>query len=123
MDQLGSPDLIFIFGATNDSWAGSPIGEYKYSDWTKQELYSFRPAMAYMLDHMNKQYPDAKIYFILNDGLKDSINQSVMEICKHYNIPYITLSGIDKKSGHPSRKGMIQIKDQINAYLEANQSE
>ncbi len=27
--NLGNPDIIFIFGATNDSWAGAPIGEYK----------------------------------------------------------------------------------------------
>ena len=118
MDQLGAPDIIFIFGATNDSWAGSPIGVYKYSDWTKQDLYSFRPAMAYMLDHMKSQYTNAKIYFILNDGLKDSINRSVMDICKHYDIEYIPLTGIDKKSGHPSQKGMLQIKDQLNAYFD-----
>ena len=29
MNNLGCPDIIFIFGATNDAWAGSPIGEYK----------------------------------------------------------------------------------------------
>ena len=26
MDKLGCPDIIFIFGATNDCWAGSPLG-------------------------------------------------------------------------------------------------
>ena len=39
---LGSPDIILVFGATNDCWATSPIGDYKYSDWTKTDLYSFR---------------------------------------------------------------------------------
>ena len=29
MPDLGQPDIIFVFGATNDSWAGAPIGEYK----------------------------------------------------------------------------------------------
>src|SRR5574344_1725373 len=43
MNKLGCPDIIFIFGATNDSWAKAPIGEYKYADWTRPELYSFRP--------------------------------------------------------------------------------
>ena len=28
---LGSPDIILVFGATNDCWAKSPIGDYKYS--------------------------------------------------------------------------------------------
>lgn len=36
MNNLGCPDLIFIFGATNDSWAGAPIGEYQYENWTKK---------------------------------------------------------------------------------------
>ncbi|SDZ76736.1 GDSL-like Lipase/Acylhydrolase [Arachidicoccus rhizosphaerae] len=117
MYNLGHPDIIFIFGATNDSWADSPIGDYQYSDWKTAQLYSFRPAMAYMLAHMVKQYPDTKIYFLLNDGLKDSINKSVIEICKHYNIDCIKLTGIDKQSGHPSIKGMAQINDQISAYI------
>src|SRR5574344_1656725 len=44
MNNLGDcPDIIFIFGATNDSWANSPIGDYKYADWTRQDMYSFRP--------------------------------------------------------------------------------
>lgn len=48
MKALGCPDIIFIFGATNDYWAKSPLGEYQYADWSKKDLYSFRPAMAYM---------------------------------------------------------------------------
>ena len=28
MDNLGSPDILLIFGATNDSWANAPIGEF-----------------------------------------------------------------------------------------------
>lgn len=44
MYNLGRPDVIFIFGGTNDSWAGAPIGEYQYSDWSKEDLYQFRPA-------------------------------------------------------------------------------
>ena len=36
-DELGCPDVIFIFGATNDCWAGAPLGEYKYGGWTKED--------------------------------------------------------------------------------------
>lgn len=45
MTDLGNPDIIFIFGATNDSWAGTPIGEYKYEGITYGDLYQFRPAL------------------------------------------------------------------------------
>lgn len=117
LKYLGSPDIIFIFGATNDSWAGAPIGEYKYSDWTDEELYSFRPAMAYLLDHIIDYYPNVKIYFLLNSELKDEIDESVKTVCEHYSIPCIELQDIEKISGHPSVKGMEQIREQIEAYL------
>lgn len=117
MDNLGSPDVIFIFGATNDAWAGAPIGQFKYNDWTKEELYDFRPAMAYMLDYMLGRYPNVKIYFLLNSDLKETINESVKIICKHYNVDCIELKDIDKKEGHPSIKGMEQISNQISDFL------
>ena len=28
--NLGTPDIILVFGGTNDSWAGAPIGVYQY---------------------------------------------------------------------------------------------
>ena len=111
----------FIFGGTNDSWAGAPIGEYKYENWTKEDLYTFRPAMAYMLDHMKYRYPNVEIYFILNCDLKSEINESVKNICNHYSIPYIELTDIDKQSGHPSIKGMQQINEQIKSFIEKAQ--
>lgn len=116
MDNLGCPDVIFIFGATNDCWAGVPVGDYQYEGWKKEDLYKFRPAMAYMLDHMLNRYPNVKIYFVLNSDLKEEFNESVKTICKHYRVDCIELRGIDKKSGHPSVKGMKQICDQIEKF-------
>ncbi len=113
MTRLGSPDIILVFGGTNDSWAGSPVGEFKYDDIRRADLYSFRPAVAYMLARLQELYPTAALYFISNDGLKDSITESVHEICRHYGVPVIQLRGIDKKSGHPSIAGMKQIADQV----------
>ena len=118
MNYLGCPDVIFIFGATNDSWANSPLGEYQYEGWKKEDLYKFRPAMAYMLDHMTDYYPNTEIYFILNTELKEECNESVRTICQHYAINCIELHDIDKKMGHPSMKGMEQINEQIKSFIE-----
>ena len=120
MDNLGQPDIIFIFGATNDSWAGSPIGDFKYEDIKKADLYEFRPALAHMLRWMTDRYVNTEIYFILNTELKDEINTSVKTICAHYGVPVITLTEVDKISGHPSVKGMRQIADQVNSFLKSN---
>lgn len=117
MNKLGCPDIIFIFGATNDSWAKAPIGEYKYADWTRPELYSFRPAMACLLSKMKERYVNTQIYFILNDGLSADVTSSCKEICAHYGVRCIELSGIDKQSGHPSVKGMRQIAQQLKAAI------
>ena len=118
MDNLGDPDIIFIFGATNDTWAGSPIGEFQYANWTKASLYQFRPAMAYMLDYMLTRYNRTKIYFILNTELNDTINSSVKTICDHYKVDCIELKDIDKIAGHPSVKGMEQINQQVSAFID-----
>lgn len=110
---LGNPDIILIFGGTNDSWAGSPIGEYKYEDWTEADLWNFRPAMACMFSRLQDYYPKAEIYFILNTQLKPVINESCKTICEHYYIPMIVLENIDKQGGHPSILGMQQIAEQV----------
>ena len=113
MDNIGNPDIILIFGATNDSWAGEPVGEYKYEGWKKGDFYTFRPAMAYMLNHVTLRYPNVKVYFILNSELRDDITESCKTICQHYNVPCVTLHDIHKINGHPSKKGMEAIAKQV----------
>ena len=118
MGNLGCPDIIFIFGATNDSWAGEPVGEYQYEKLSEANFWYFRPAMARMLEWMTNRYVGADIFFLLNDGLREDINESIKTICQHYGVKYIALQNIDKKSGHPSVKGMKQIADQIIAAMQ-----
>lgn len=120
MDNLGNPDIIFIFGATNDSWVPAPIGEYKWEGWTHEDCYAFRPALAYMLDYMTKRYINVDLYFILNSELSDAINESTLTICQRYNVPVIQLHDIEKKSGHPSIAGMKAIADQVGDFVDKN---
>lgn len=114
---LGSPDIILIFGGTNDSWANAPIGEFKYSDWRRADLYTFRPAMACMLAKIKERYPTADVYVISNDGLKPEITGSLEQICKHYDVPMIQLHDISKTAGHPNVQGMMQIAEQLEREI------
>lgn len=114
---LGNPDVILVCGATNDSWADVPIGEYVYGNQTSQQLYSFRPAMAKLLYDLKANYPMARIVFILNSELKDEINESVHTICRHYNVPCLDLHNVDKQWGHPSVAGMKAFADQVVEFL------
>ena len=113
VDSLGNPDVIFVFGGTNDAWANSPIGEYQYSDWTQEDCKKFRPALACLIDKLQKRYPNAEICFILNSELKEDVNESMREVCKHYNVKLVELHDIEKQNGHPSINGMKSICSQL----------
>ena len=113
VDSLGSPDIIFVFGGTNDAWARVPVGEYKYADWTAEDLKTFRAGYACLLDMLIKKYPDAKIYSIQNSELGEEYNESSREVCAHYGIQLIERHDIDKQNGHPSIAGMQSICDQL----------
>lgn len=115
--NLGSPDIILVFGGTNDSWAKSPIGEYQHMHWTKADLYSFRPAFGYLLHQLKELYPKAKIYNITNSELSEEVTSTMDELCRHYGIPNILLYDIEKQAGHPSIKGMKAICEQVKAVL------
>lgn len=117
MPHLGCPDIILIFGATNDSWAKAPIGEFKYDHFSKDDLKAFRPAMARMLEWMTNRYINTRIYFILNNELSADVTSSAKTICQHYGVECIELRSIDKQSGHPSVKGMRQIAEQVSTAI------
>lgn len=115
--NIGSPDILLIFGATNDSWAGEPVGDYKWNDWTYGDYYTFRPALASLLSWVTLHHPNVRIYFIINSQLRDDITESCQTICEHYGIPYILLHDIDKRMGHPTVKGMATIAEQIKKVV------
>lgn len=118
LKSLGHPDIVAICGATNDSWAGSPIGSYKYSQWTAQDLYSFRPALAYLFDNLYDLYGEnLEIYFLLNDGLSNDIDVSVRTICRHYDVGLIELEKIEKRPDHPTKKGQQQMYEQLMDFI------
>ena len=115
--NLGTPDIILVCGGTNDSWCGAKVGEYKYEGWKRADMYYFRPALAKLYTVLREHYPNVEIYFIINDCLRDDINESVDVISKHYGVPVIKLSGIDKQNGHPNVKGMKTFADQVLSAL------
>ena len=55
----------------------------------------------------------AKICCILNSELREPINESMREICTHYQVQLVELHDIEKQNGHPSIKGMKSICEQL----------
>lgn len=106
-------NTVFVFGGTNDSWAEAPIGDLKYTDWEKEELFAVLPAACYFLHTLKEQLPHAKIICLINTDIKSEIINGLKDACKHYGIQPIKFDRIDKRSGHPTVKGMQDIKNQI----------
>lgn len=103
-----NPDLIFVFGGTNDSWAGSPLGETDGTD-----MFTLRPAAIAMFKNIKESYPNALCVAIINTELSEDVENAVINACEIENVPYVKLEGIDKQYGHPSINGMKQISRQV----------
>lgn len=112
--NLGDPDMILICGGTNDEWNNdNSMGDYKYSDWSDDDLKLFRPGTAYLMNLVKTTYPKAQIIFVLNDILP-RVSDSIKTICAHYGIPVAAPQGIMKdETGHPSPEGMTTIANEV----------
>ena len=71
-------DMLLLFGATNDSWANSPLGDKKTDNITHEDLYFVFPAITYLLQELKRVLPNTKIYFIISDELKDEIAHHII---------------------------------------------
>ncbi len=111
-------DTVFVFGATNDNWGDSPLGELKFSDWQAEDLYAFLPAVCYLINKVKTTLPNARVIYIINTTLKPQIVDGIHAACERFGAEIVQLCDLSTQSGHPNQKGMIQIKDQIVAYLE-----
>lgn len=108
-DDLGrKPDVIFVFGGTNDAWANSPLGEFDGTD-----MYTVRPAAKAMFKKIKDNYPEALCVAIINTELSNEVEDAILQACASENVPYVKLKNIDKQSGHPSVNGMKQISHQV----------
>lgn len=127
--DMGNPDIILIFGGTNDAWTETTQqGEYKYSDWTYDDLWYFRPAFACLVGRLKTNFPNARIINIMNNGrngkgddekgLTVAVAESMTEICRHYSIENIELANVSKVKEHPDKAGMASIYRQVWAVLE-----
>lgn len=115
-------DTLLVFGGTNDTWCGAPVGELKLEGWTKEDMYAALPATGRLFTRIRELLPDTKVYAILNTGLKPEIHDGIAEAARRCGAKPIALTEIDKIAGHPSAKGMTEIKDQIIAFLEKEEN-
>lgn len=110
-------DTLFIFGGTNDDYIGVELGEDCYEEVEKERLFTVFPAICTISRRAREVLPNARIYHVLNTGFKEEIYSCFRRASERYNIKVIMLEGIDKIWGHPTVKGMKQIKEQVLSNL------
>ena len=111
MYDLGNPEVILVFGGTNDIVDEAPFGDYIYWDWTDEELCGYRPALACLLSRLSESYPDAVVIFMADVELGDQFIQSTHTICDFFGARCVDLEGIEKDWKHPSAAGMTTIAE------------
>ena len=111
-------DTIFVFGGTNDSWANAPLGSFKLSNVSRNDLYTVLPSIPYFLEKLREVAPGAEIVVIINTNLKDEIVDALSTSAEHFDMKCVELTRFDKSSNHPTKKGMQSIKSQIEKVLD-----
>ena len=115
--EKNNVNTVFVFGGTNDSWANSPLGELNQKDITEKDLYCVLPAINYFFKTLRSALPNANIYCLANTELKAEIYTAFEIACKEYNITKITFEKIEKICGHPTPKGMAEIKETVKKHI------
>lgn len=110
-------DKVFVFGGTNDSWCGAPLGEVKKENWTHDDLYNVLPAVYCFFDTLKKALPNAEIYCLVNTELRPEVTAALKDAAKIYNLTPVVFDKIDKKCGHPTIEGMKDIKNTVLKIL------
>ncbi len=111
--QKNRIDTVFVFGGTNDNWSNAPLGEIKYEKWENKDLYFVLPAICYFLKNLKDTLPNADIYCLINTELKPEVSEGMKKACEKYGVKAVAFDQIDKKCGHPTIKGMLDIKDAV----------
>ena len=118
VDENGAgPELIILFGCTNDSWQDREVGQVMFENRTEAELRCVLPAYCETVEVLQKENPGAKVVCVINTDLKPEIIEGILASAAHYGATAVKLADIDKQNGHPSALGMRQIAEQVEAAV------
>ncbi len=116
-------DTLIVYGGLNDCWAGVPLGEIIYEDFTNDSLFSFFPALSCIFYRMNEASPNTKLVFVLESQLTDSMKSGIREICAHYSVDLIEAEPLELQNSHPTKSGMESLTEQIITHLKSEKTD
>ena len=113
LDLFKNPDVIILFGGTNDASAsnGIGLGEFNYDtpldkmNTTKR----FRDAYIYVIRYLQEKHPGVIIICIIGTHVTGEYGNSVETIAKHFSLPYVDFRGDSQvtiySGSHPNAAG------------------
>ncbi len=111
------PELIIIFGGTNDSWLNNPHGSNQFDRWSDRDDKMTLPAFCHLFNYICTHNPNAQVVCVVNTDLNPQLETEIPAACRKYGIVCVRLHEIDKEYGHPTARGMSQIAEQIGNAL------
>lgn len=107
------PDLLIIYGGTNDCWLSRTEGDIITANWTEDDLKNIVPALCYVFDKAKTYNPGCKIIFVLQNDVVlwgDTLRQKIKKACKEYKIDCVELDRtVEIENSHPTKNGMKTI--------------
>jgi hypothetical protein len=76
-----------------------------------------RPAIYHFFKRISEALPEVRKVCVINTGLKEEVASCLSHAADRYGFEKVELADIDKLAGHPTIKGMEQIKKQIKEKL------
>lgn len=131
LTNLGTPDILFIFGGTNDFNNNVPLGNITVGASATYDIETLTGAYMQMLKTITTNLPNTRVIcmtpmrrgadqFVKSPDPLDAYNDRIIEICKLFGVEYIDtrLVGITPynrnnylfDSLHPNYKGMQMLK-------------
>ena len=107
------PDVIIVFGGTNDSGKNSPTGTVKYNDWTEADLDTFGGAFSKLMSDLQYWNPSTKIINIQSDLLKPGYSVIMEEVTSTLGIENVLIPTYSSIGAHPDVGGMKTIANTL----------
>ena len=118
---FNNPDVIILFGGTNDCQPKREIALGDFDFDTKPEDMNtygrFRDSYIWLVKTLQKNYPDAQIIIIIGNHIEGEYGNSVEAIAKHFGLPYVDFRGDEEvtiyNELHPNAAGHAHMAERI----------
>ena len=82
VDVARACDLVVVCGGTADAQAKIPLGaRHVWSNWKSPDLATFRPACNKLVHDLHAVNPEARLVFVMPDGLNDDYRMAIRIAC------------------------------------------